>query len=179
MVRVTNLPPPGSDNPTRWCIQNPPLEADVAPLIERLEWDSVEYFLQAFNSNPALQTKAQCVIELVNKKFAIERLNNNIDDDEEDAALLRRLPDLLAEFNYMQLVYFPQAFALALLQLPTVVGLYELNPVRTHSLKARGFNPCSYYGTVSENPGFQSLLSNSTCTATPRTRTPSRSNTSG
>jgi hypothetical protein len=48
------------------------------------------------------------------------------------------------------------------------VGLYKLNPIVTHSLKAPGFNPCAY----KVKNRFQSLLSNSTCTATAGRRHP-------
>jgi hypothetical protein len=44
------------------------------------------------------------------------------------------------------------------------VGLYKLNAVYTHSLKAPGFSPCAY--TVISC--FQSLLANATCAATLR-----------
>jgi hypothetical protein len=48
-------------------------------------------------------------------------------------------------------------------------GLYKLNPVETHSLKAPGFNPQAY----EVKTRFQSLLSNSsTCAATARARWP-------
>jgi hypothetical protein len=46
------------------------------------------------------------------------------------------------------------------------VGLYKLRVQSTHSLPAPGLNPCTYQAKVL----FQSLRTDSACTATARTR---------